>query len=329
MKTVKEVLDKFALNRNGIEKTVDTLFEKNVKNLFLIGCGGTYSLMMPWKYYADAHTDFPVYAEIGPELILQNHKQLGKDSVCIFCSASGDTRDIVKTMEYCREKKAYIISFLTRKDCPMAQLSNDVFLCDEDNDFTLFFCGIANVLLRMMFLRGEFEKYERFADQMYNIGEALDRARAQTNSRCIYHAARNWNAPWHFVIGSGATWGEAYSYAMCIMEEMQWMHTKSVNAAEFFHGAIELAEKDIPAILLMGEDPSRPLTQRVYDFLKPLSNEILLLDTKEVELPVDDEFRAILSPTVAASMTKPLSKAFEVESNHSLSIRRYYRQMNY
>lgn len=329
MKTVKEVLDKFALNRGEIEKTVDRLYEKGIKNLFLIGCGGTYSLMMPWKYYADANTDLPVFAEIGPELVLQNHRQLGEGSVCVFCSASGDTKDVVNTMEYCRGRKAHIISILTKENCPMAKLSDDIFICEEDNDFTVFFCGIANIILRIMYLRGEFEKYDRFISQMYSIGDALDKAQAQTNSRCIYHAARNWNAPWHFVIGSGATWGEAYCYAMCIMEEMQWMHTKSVNAAEFFHGTIELAEKDTPAILLMGEDNSRPLTQRVYDFLKPLTNEILLLDTREIELPVDEEFRSILSPTVAASMTRPLNKAFEVESNHSLSVRRYYRQMNY
>ena len=35
------------------------------------------------------------------------------------------------------------------------------------------------------------------------------------------------------VIGSGMLWGEAYDYAMCILEEMQWIKTKSIHAAEF------------------------------------------------------------------------------------------------
>ena len=49
-------------------------------------------------------------------------------------------------------------------------------------------------------------------------------------------------------------WGETYSYAMCVMEEMQWIRTKSVKAAEFFHGTLELLEKDGICALSEGKD---------------------------------------------------------------------------
>ena len=54
---------------------------------------------------------------------------------------------------------------------------------------------------------------------------------------------------YHMVIGSGMLWGEAYDYAMCILEEMQWIKTKSIHAAEFFHGTIELCEEGTSLIL--------------------------------------------------------------------------------
>ena len=328
-KTIKEVLDIFKSNRKPIENTVDKIYKEGIKNIFLIGCGGTYSLMMPWKYFMDSNSDLPVFVETAAELKLMDHKQLGKGSLCLFASTSGDTKEIVDIMGYCKERGAQTLSFLTKEDCPMAPLSDHMFLTPLDNDFVLFFCGIANVILRILFLRDEFPKYERFASQLYGIGEALDNAVKFSNSRCIFYAARNYDAPWHLVIGSGAGWGEAYCYAMCVMEEMQWIRTKSITAAEFFHGTIEMVEKNTPAILMFGDDPSRPLMERVHNFLKNMTDEILILDTKDIELPVDEEFRGILTPAVLGAMTQPLSLAFQVERNHSLTVRRYYRQMDY
>jgi fructoselysine-6-phosphate deglycase len=69
--------------------------------------------------------------------------------------------------------------------------------------------------------------------------------------------------------------------------------------------------------------------ERVHNFLKNMTDEILILDTKDIELPVDEEFRGILTPVVLTAMTQPLSLAFQVERNHPLTVRRYYRQMEY
>ena len=64
-------------------------------------------------------------------------------------------------------------------------------------------------------------------------------------------------------VGAGNTWGETYCFAMCVLEEMQWIATKSIHAAEFFHGTIEMTEKDMSFVLIKGEDETRPLVDRV------------------------------------------------------------------
>ncbi len=56
---------------------------------------------------------------------------------------------------------------------------------------------------------------------------------------------------------------------------------------------------------------------------------MLVFDTKEIELPVDEEFRPLMSSFLADAMTFTLAKPFEVERNHDLNVRRYYRQMEY
>ncbi len=47
--------------------------------------------------------------------------------------------------------------------------------------------------------------------------------------------------------------GRGLSVLHVYLEEMQWKRTRPVSSAEFFHGALELLEKDVPLILVKGE----------------------------------------------------------------------------
>ena len=116
---------------------------------------------------------------------------------------------------------------------------------------------------------------------------------------------------------------------MCILEEMQWIKTKSIHAAEFFHGTLELLENGMSMILLYGEDETRLLMDRVLNFSKKITDEIFIFDTKEIELPFSKEFRKIVSPMIVYAIEEILSCFLERERNHPLTTRRYYRQMEY
>lgn len=318
---------KFPEYLKKIEEIVDKEVENGLKNIFYVGTGGTYSYGMPFKYYADQISDMPVYNEAAPELVHMNHKQLGKGSLCIWTSATGNTKDVLNGMEFTRSKGAHNLALVEAKESPMEPLA-DNFFAEVPGDVMHALIFFAE--LRAFFKRGEFPKYEKLAEQFAKCGEAFENAPKVYNSRCIYYAARNndGSIP-HFVVGAGATYGTAYCWGMCVMEEMQWMRTKIINAAEFFHGAIELCEKDTPFIIVKGEDGGRELCERVERFIAPLTKEVLVFDTKEIELPVDDEFRPLLSSLVADSVVYTLMKPFEVERNHDLKVRRYYRQMEY
>lgn len=328
MKTLKEAYEALPEFRKQLEQLLDKELQNGLKNIFLLGTGGTYSYALPMTYFAKKTSDFPVYAENGKELMTNLHKQLGEGSLCFFCSATGNTKDILQTMEYTRSKGAHNLAVVSVEENPMKPLADYHFVVEGGSAMYMTFMLL--ILTYVFNKKGDFPDYEKFADQLLQCGEHFDKAKEQLNNKCIYYAARNSFAPFHFLVGAGATYGEAYCFGMCIMEEMQWMYTKIINAAEFFHGAIELVEKDTPCILFKGDDEvSRPLVDRVEAFLKPLTDEVLVVDTAEVELPLDKEFRALVTPIVASCLISPLSKAFSVERNHDLAVRRYYRQMEY
>jgi fructoselysine-6-phosphate deglycase len=72
---------------------------------------------------------------------------------------------------------------------------------------------------------------------------------------------------------------------MCILEEMQWIRTRPVHAADFFHGTLELVEKGVSVIILKGEDAYRPLTDRVEAFARQYTDKVTVLDAASFDLP--------------------------------------------
>jgi fructoselysine-6-phosphate deglycase len=132
------------------------------------------------------------------------------------------------------------------------------------------------------------------------------------------------------LVGAGNLWGNTYSYAMCILEEMQWIKSKSIHAAEFFHGTLELVEEDTSVILFKGEDETRPLVERVERFAENITNELFIIDTKDYRLEgVSDEFRKHFAICLNWALTGRISVYLERERNHPLETRRYYRKMAY
>src|SRR5437764_13528527 len=103
------------------------------------------------------------------------------------------------------------------------------------------------------------------------------------------------SAPYHIISGAGSTWPEAFYYGMCILEEMQWIRTRPVHAADFFHGTLELVEPGVSVILLKGEDAYRSLADRVERFAARYTDKLFVLDTASFDLPgISPSARALL-----------------------------------
>ena len=117
---------------------------------------------------------------------------------------------------------------------------------------------------------------------------------------------------------------------MCILEEMQWIRTRPVHAADFFHGTLELVEKGVSVIIFKGEDSCRPLVDRVEAFARQYTDKVTVLDTASFGMPgLSAETRALISPAILATILERLSAHLEVKRNHPLTTRRYYKKVSY
>ena len=135
---------------------------------------------------------------------------------------------------------------------------------------------------------------------------------------------------YHIISGAGSTWPQAFYYGMCILEEMQWIRTRPVHASDFFHGTLELVEKDVSVILLKGEDEYRPLVERVEKFASATPKSSRVIDTAAFALPgIASSTRKLISPIVLATVLERLSAHLEQKRAHPLTTRRYYKRVDY
>lgn len=334
----KVVGDALAL-RPQIDKAVDEICEQGYSNIFFIGCGGTWAHTLPMQYWFDTTTSkIETHCAIAAEFLAMGHKRFNKDSVCVFSTRTGTTPEIIEAAKYCQEHGARTVMYVSNDNTPATEYADYKFFSFAEDDVLCEAIYTYQITMLARFLKnaGDFADYDTFMDEFAQIIPYLIKAKEAYEVPAKAMAEDFKDVDYHMVVGSGMLWGEAYDYAMCILEEMQWIKTKSIHAAEFFHGTIELCENDTSIIMLYGEDETRPLMDRVMNFTKMLEDEkgvkvkVNTFDTSTVELPFSKpEFRKIVSPLVIYTITERLSCHLENVRNHPLTTRRYYHQMNY
>ncbi|TWT00643.1 SIS domain-containing protein [Planomicrobium sp. CPCC 101079] len=317
--------------RGQIEKIVDGICKKGYSNIFLIGAGGTIAMMYPYEYILKSNSTIEVQAQIAAEFMVMNNRRFSEDSVCIFTSVSGTTEETVAAAKFCKERGATTIALVAEPNTPLTQIVDHCITTgSETHSFDTFFMLLYMVVFRFMYNNNEFPQYEQFTEEVALLPQAILSSVKAFDAKAEEFAIEHKDTDYHMMVGSGNLWGNTYSYAMCILEEMQWIHAKSIHAAEFFHGTLELVVEDTSVILLKGEDETRPLMDRVERFAEKITKQLTVIDTKDFEMEgISEEFRKHFSVSINWALLSRISVYLERERNHPLTLRRYYRQMAY
>lgn len=330
--TYLKVLHGAVDNIEVIKDIIEKVEEKGFDNVFLVGTGGTYSMVSPLAYMLKTNSTLEWYYEIAAELVAAKPKKLGERSLMITASLSGTTKETIAAAEYATSVGATVISLVGEADSPLGVASTYAVANEASNDNLCeeIYMQLFTIGALLMKANGDFPECDRFLENLRKMPEALLRVREKNDERALAFAEKHKDTKFHMCVGAGNTWGETYCFAMCVLEEMQWIATKSIHAAEFFHGTVEMTEKDMSFMLMKGEDETRPLVDRVENFVRKYSDVVEVWDTKDFELEgIDEDMRKFMSPMVMSSQLERVSAHFEHVRNHSLEIRRYYRTVEY
>lgn len=310
-----------------IENIADELCKKDFDLLFFTSSGGSMAMMEPFVHYINAYSKIKTASMISADYLIQGYNQLTDKSIAFLTSKSGDTKETIECAKLLKEKGITIVSVCGKDNTPLQELSDYcVVYLDGRPQELVFYILIGKILHN----KGYFNQYLDFVDNLKYLGKALAQVRIDCDEKCRNYASLYNKEPYNIWIGSGELWPVTYAYSMCVLEESQWIRTKSVTSAEFFHGTLELVEKDVCVTLVTGEGITRSQDDRVRKFVEPLTNKFTCFDTKDYKLEgIKPEYRKLLSPVVMNAILQRIGKNMEDITKHSLDIRRYYRKGNY
>ena len=311
--------------RTGIEKIVDGAAD-GLQNLCWLGIGGTWASCLQVVVHMKERTSLEVFAENAAEYVATGNRRVGPGTVVVISSVTGTTAEMIEAVAKARAAGARVLGFIDKAD---AELAKNVDWCVSfPHNEQLKFFMVAD---RLLFNAGEFADYEDYyAELDAHLAEDLADVEKKADDFAADFAAKHLHDPIHYYVGAGNQYGATYSYAMCYCEEMHWLRTKSIHAAEFFHGMLEIVDRDTPVTVFVGEDSQRPLSERVVRFLPKVCDNYTVIDSKDYALPgISEKYRGSLSHLVTHAVTNRIDMHLEALSGHDMSIRRYYRKLDY
>lgn len=317
----------------SIRRTAADEVSSGLKNVFFASAGGVAILTYPAAKLLQQRSSLPVFIERAAELVATDNANLGPGSLVVFCSVSGTTQEAVEALEFVQAKGARAISFVGNAGTPM-DVKSDISIktpTADDTSSETYLLQTLILALALLEARGEMADLETVWEELDRIPQALIEAKEafEPEAARLAEVLVGRDRPLLFT-GAGGSWYEAWYYAMCILEEMQWIWTRPVHASDFFHGSLELVEEGVAVVLLKGEDAGRPLADRVEAFVPQVKGDLVVIDSRAFELAgIGPVTRSLVSTVVLATVMERLSIHIEARTGHPLSTRRYYKRMSY
>ncbi|MBP2098061.1 SIS domain-containing protein [Enterococcus rivorum] len=315
--------------RPDVENIIDEVWQNGFETIFYLGIGGTYASALQIEAYVRGKSELPIYVQHAAEYYTTGNKRLTKDSLVILSSVTGTTEEVVKAVDEINKIGATLIGFIDQADSLLAKKCDYVITYPNPGTEQIKFFMTAD---RLMYKNGEFVDYEEYySDLDQYLPYGLVEAEKQADDFALTFAEKHRHDTMHYFIAAGNQWGACYSYAMCYWEEQSWLRSKSIHAAEFLHGTLEIVDETTAVTVFLGEDEQRPLAERVKKLLPRICGNYTFIDTRDCVVPgISQKYRGrVLSFLLMHAVTQRIDAHVEKLNCHPLDIRRYYRQFDY
>lgn len=311
---------------------------KALRHVFFVACGGSLSIMYPAKFMFDQHVALPSDVYNAAEFTDRAPLLLGKDTLVVLCSMTGTTRETAAAAEFARARGAQTIGLTVEPDSPLgravdfpvkfeAPYTTGVPIDARDSNYACLY----QIVIGLAAATGGEDLTAPLIDSLGNLQAAIDRAQDSFAPLWDRYAANFAGQEVIYTMASGASWGAAYSFAICVLMEMQWINSQAIHANEFFHGPFEVLDKKRCYILLKGLDSTRAQEERAETFLHRFGSaeNILVLDAAILDLDgIDSRFRGNVVPLIFFDcLWRFIYKVAEIRQQVMLDGRRYMKKL--
>ena len=322
------------MDNKTIVKNVVKHNDGKISNIYFTACGGSLVDMYPAYYFLKSEAEnLSTGWYTANEFVHVTPKKIGAQSIVFVCSHSGNTPESVKAAKVAQEKGAITIGLTFNPKADLLKYSDEKIIYEWGNENEVVKNPMAIVLDITSQILGQLEGYDKlaeFADGFNKIDTIVTNALAQVQDRTKRFADKYQHEPMFYILGSGASFGHTYGFAICSLMEMQWLDAAPIHSGEYFHGPFEVTDKDKPYIVMESIGRTRPLDERAIKFLKKYAEKIEIVDAKELGLDlIDSNVAEYFNPILFYSVLCEYRAKLADIRNHSLEVRRYMGKVEY
>ena len=297
-----------------------------IDRVYFVACGSPNRAMRGMQYWIEHFSArLEVRRYFPAELMAQDPLRLDDRTLVILGSKSGTTRETVEAANFLRDRPCITIGVTQLATAPLARAVQHHFLIGETPESFLGMAMIVQALIGGLLAgKDDWPHGDALLASLRALPTLLADTAVAANARGAEHARALVADREIYLLGAGPCFTNAYVFGVCILMEMLWLHAYPIDAAEFFHGPFEIVQRDTPLILILGEDPSRPLMERVVRFCEKHSDRLFVYDSRALPMPgIAAEMRPILAPYVLQVALKRISANLSVLHDKPLGTRRY------
>lgn len=307
---------------------------ESVTDIFFVACGGSYAHMLPNQYIVEREATAIVGNALNAaEFKARAPRRLGKNSVVIACSHSGTTPETVEAVKIARAAGALTISLTHDLGSPL-DLASEFTVSYVHSQMTMSPIHAAAVLARLTFgilaAREGNAKLVDLESGLSSLPALVDRLIEERRAQVKDFAERHKREAVIYTMASGSNFGVAYSFSICLLQEMQWIYSAAIHSGEYFHGPFEVTDFDVPFIQLVGTGHSRVMDERALAFAGKYSDRVTVLDAADLGVTsLPQSVSEYLTPLIFSPVLRAYADKLAEAKGHPLTVRRYMWKMEY
>lgn len=317
---VKEAEDMLGKHRETMDKFIDKMKSRKVDEIYFVACGSPLCACQTAQSLISKYSSIPAFSYSGLDFLSQTPYGLDENSVVIAISDSGNTKEVVGSVKLAKNKGALVLS-LTKN--PVGNLLADVSenLLAYEGECIWVIHMLATYYISLSYIQDKTNSPEpgKILKDLSKVPAALQ-VLLSTEEKSAELGKLASSFPFLYTVASGPMYPLAYKEGIITMLEFTWTHGSVINASEFRHGPLEVVDKDVPYVFLLGIDETREITERALNFVKKYSDNVFVFDAADYKL----DLHPMLAPIYLFVPLEFFYYYLSINKDHNPDDRRYY-----
>ena len=228
---------------------------KSSQGVFIVGCGTAAYAGLAGQYLFSKIAGYHINPAVGSEFTY-HADFLTPQSLVIALSQSGETIDIIESVQLAQKKKAKVAALVNVLGSTLYRLADFKILLNAGPEKCVLATKsfTAKLAILIMAAHAIVDKNKEGKQMLKKAAREIRRLLQQENKKLIKKLVDKIHRQSHmFIVGRGQSYPAALESALKI-KEVSYLHAEGFAAGELKHGVIALIEKDTPCLVFAPQD---------------------------------------------------------------------------